>query len=207
MPETKPFEFATEFTRNGEILSGQGAAYKRVEEVSKEVDQARTDTQTAVMASLEARIAQSMEAIASNLTPSKDVMAHIAEKIRNDAIDLALTAAKLIANRALDENGHAIAADAVAQAVKALPEAPELIVMVSPEAKDALELRLANMPNVAGRIRFEPDPAAKPGDWRIEFTGGGVGYDRDSVIETVENCLDQRKADPVEDQLELFGAA
>ncbi|WP_018995820.1 FliH/SctL family protein [Hirschia maritima] len=207
MAEAKPFEFFTEFTPSGEVLTGKKPAFKRVEDVEQEVLQAREATQTAVMGSVEARIATALETIAANLTPSEQVVANIATTLRNEAIDLAMTASEVIAGKALDENGHAAAEEAVAEACKQLRSEPRLIVTVSPEAELQIKMRLENMPAIAERLHFVADPAAQPGDWRIEFQGGAAEFNRDVIKQTVEDCLNNRKADPIEDQLDLFGTA
>ncbi len=206
MADVKHFEFYTEFTPSGEILSGKKPAYKRVEEVEKEINQARASTQDAVMASVEARIATALETIAANLIPNEQVINQIALTLRNEAIDLAMAASATIAGKALDENGHKAAEDAVAEACKQLRSEPRLIVTVAPDAEMQIKMRLQNMPDIADRLHFVADPAARPGDWRIEFSGGAAEFSRDAVSEAVEKCLNNRKADPIEDQLDLFGA-
>ncbi len=207
MKEAKPFEFLTEFTPSGEVLTGKKPDFKRVEDVEQEVNQARENTQAAVMGSIEARIATALETIAANLTPSEQVVSQIALSLRNEAIDLAMAASEIIAGRALDENGHAAAEEAVAQACKQLRAEPRLIVTIAPDAELQIKMRLENMPDIAERLHFVTDPAARPGDWRIEFQGGAAEFNRDAITKTVEDCLNNRKSDPIEDQLDLFGAA
>ena len=56
-------------------------------------------------------------------------------------------------------------------------------------------------------LSFVADPAAKPGDWRVEWAEGSVGYSREQVEATIEAVIDARLQDPVEPQLELFSAA
>lgn len=207
MKSAKPFEFITEFTPTGEVLTGKKPDFKRVSEVEAEVKQARENTQAAVMASVEARIATALETIAASLTPSEQVVANIATTLRNEAIDLALAASETIAGKALDENGHEAAENALAEACKQLRSEPRLVVTIAPDAEQAVKMRLQNMPDIAERLHFIADPAAKPGDWRIEFNGGAAEFNRDAIQQTVENCLNNRKEDPIEDQLDLFGAA
>ncbi len=207
MTKATPYEIFTEFTPTGEVLTGKKPDFKRVDEVEKEVSQARENTQAAVMASVEARIATALETIAANLTPSEAVVSKIATSLRNEAIDLAMAASETIADRALDENGHEAAKEAIAEASKQLRSEPRLIVTIPPDAETMVKLRLENMPDIAERIHFVADPAAQPGDWRIEFQGGAAAFSRDAIKQTVEDCLNNRKADPIEDQLDLFGAA
>ncbi len=203
----KPFTFQNEFTPDGEFLSGNSPSYRRVEEVEDAIAAIRKQTQDDAMASIEARIAASLEAILAQLSPTPEKISEIAKGLRNEAIDLAMTATKVVAGRALDEFGEDTASEAVAQAAKQLRQATRITVLVTPEAEAAIALRVQNMPGVNSNVSFIADPAARPGDWRIEFDDGAVGFDRDRTISVIEACLDQRKDDPVEDQLDLFGAA
>ena len=207
MINAKPFEFHTEFTPEGEILSGEKHAFKRVETVEKEVAAAREDAQKQVMSSLDARVAASAEAIAKQLLPAHKVIADVARTLRNDAIDLAMASATVIAGKALDENGFETGSEAVAVAARDLRDAPVIVVLAPPETEQALTMKLGNMPELKGKVRFESASGAKPGDWRIEFSDGAVEFSRDDVIRTVTDQLERRKDDPVEDQLDLFGAA
>lgn len=203
----KPFEFTTEFTPNGEVLSGDKPAFRRVEEVERDLAKAREEGQAAAMASIEARIAKSLETIAAQLTPAEQVIGRTAASLRNDAVDLAMAAARRIAGAALDEFGADIAVEAIASAAAQLREAPEIVVVAPPETAHGAALRLDNMAGVSGKVRFEPDPTARPGDWRIEFAQGAVAHRREDVEKAIEDALEQRKNDPVESQLDLFGGA
>lgn len=203
----KPFVFENEFTPSGEYLSGAEAAYRRVEEVEESIASAREEAQAQSMATIEARIAASLEAIVAQLSPVAEVLTPIVEKTREDAIDLSMTAAKVVAGRALDEFGADTATEAIASAANALRRATRVTVFIPPETEQGVALRLENMPHLQGKVTFVADPAARPGDWRLEFEDGAVGFDRDSVIADVEACLEQRKSDPIEDQLDLFSVS
>ena len=125
---------------------------------------------------------------------------------RNQAIELALTAAKAIAGVALDKVGEDAAAEAVAEVVSEIRHSPHIVVCVTPEAAPKIAQRLQTMPDVANKVRFEANPTAQPGDWRIEFSDGAITFDREAVAQTVEDTLKRRLNDPVEAQLDLFNA-
>ena len=204
---TKPFEFTTEFSAAGEVLSGEKAEYKRVEEIEQDLVRARAEGEAAAMATIEARIAASLETILATLTPVEQVMAQTAAGLRNEAIELAMAAARRIAGKALDEFGEHIAIDAIADAARQLRDTPEILVIASPETAQGAALRLENNPSVNAKIRFHADPSARPGDWRIEFASGAVSHNRETVEKAIEDALEQRKNDPVESQMDLFGGA
>ena len=201
----KPFEFVNEFTPDGQMLTGDAPAYKPVETVEQEVQQARAETQAAVMTSVDARTAASLEAVLSQLKPAQDVIAAISASLRNEAIELAMAAANTIAGIALEKHGAEAAAESVASVVSELKAAPYLVVSIPPESAPAIAQRLQSMPDVTNKIRFEANPNAQPGDWRIEFSDGAITFDRNTVTQSIEEALNRRQNDPVEDQLDLFG--
>jgi flagellar assembly protein FliH len=128
-------------------------------------------------------------------------------QLRNEAIDLAMAASKVIADEALNAYGNDKAIEAIAEACAQLRSEPEIIVTLPPEAEQGVKLRLENMPQIQSAIHYVADPNAKPGDWKIEFKGGSVSFNRDDVAQQVEACLNRRKDDPVDDQMNLFGTA
>ena len=203
----RPFEFKNEFTPSGEVLNGEKPSFVRVDEMEQRVNQARAEGEAAAMASLESQILQSLQMIAGTLTPVEQVVGRIATSLRNDAIDLALVSSKQIAGKALEEFGADHAAEAIAAAAKQLRDVPEILVLAAPDIAQGASMRLENLPGMNAKIRFHPDPAARPGDWRIEFSQGAVAHSAEAVEQAVEKALNQRKEDPVEDQLDLFGGA
>ena len=205
--KTKPFEFTNEFTPTGEFLSGDKPSFKRTETVEQETAQARAEGEAAAMATIEARIATALEQILAQLTPVEQVVTEIASDLRNDAIDLALAASRTIAGKALEDFGADMAREAITQAASQLRDAPEILIIAAPEVAQGAALRLENSASPPAKVRFHADPVAKPGDWRIEFPQGAVAHDREKIEKAVENALEQRKNDPVESQLDLFGGA
>ena len=207
MTSAKPFTFINEFTADGEILSGAKPTYVPVSDVEAKMQKARAEADAMARQGEEARIASALEAIANQLKPVLEIVSHTTQQLRAEAIELGLAAAKTIADRALDENGHQAAADAIAKTTQTLKDNPVLIISAAPEVEKEVSARLQNIPGFDARIQFEADPNAKPGDWRVEFSNGVKEFSRESVEQAIEALLDQHKSDPGEVQMDLFGAA
>jgi hypothetical protein len=114
-----------------------------------------------------------------------------------------------IAGHALDASGAKVAAEAVASAVRLLKNAPNVIVSAAPDAAPEIERRLDAL-RKEGRvsaIAFTPDAKAKPGDWRVEWAEGSVGFTREDVEAAINAVIEARLQDPVAPQLELFSVA
>ncbi len=147
--------------------------------------------------------------MASHLAPVAPQLAAIAETLRREAAELAIAAASRIAGHALDANGAKVAADAIANAVRLLKNAPTVVVSAAEDAAPEIELRLEAL-RKEGRvsaITFTPSAEARPGDWRIEWAEGSAGFSREDVEAAINAIIEDRLQDPVEPQLELFSVA
>jgi flagellar assembly protein FliH len=157
----------------------------------------------------EARGFAAVDKIIAHLSPVAARLAATADLLRQEAAELALIAARRIAGAALDRNGEAVAADAIAGAVRQLKANPVIIVSVAPDSLPQIERRLEQLrrQGVGGSIQFVGDPSARPGDWRVSWSEGETGFSREAVASAIDDILKTRLEDPVEGQLELFSAA
>ena len=71
------------------------------------------------------------------------------------------------------------------------------------ETKPELERRLNGRPG----LRIEADPKARPGDWRVEWSEGSIGFAREDVEAAIDAVIAERLEEPVEPQLDLFAVA
>lgn len=205
----RTFAFDTEFTPDGDVIGGPARKFYTRDEVEKLSADARTDGEAKAGVAHQAKGYASIDRIALHLAPVAPQLAAIAEALRRDAAELAMIAAARIAGHALDANGAKTAAAAVESAARFLRNAPGVIVTAASEAGPEIERRLEHLQR-EGRIssiRFSPDPQAKPGDWRVEWAEGSVGFSRDQVEAAVNAIIEERLSDPVEPQLELFNVA
>ncbi|MEQ1784747.1 MAG: hypothetical protein ABMA14_25650, partial [Hyphomonadaceae bacterium] len=165
MTQTSPFQFETEFTPTGEVLSGPDKKYFSRDEVNQLAAKAEVRARQAV----EAKGFAAVDRIVVNLAPVAAQLSAVAEQLRAEAAELAMIAARKIAGAALDKNGEETAAQAVSEVIRQLKLSPSVIVSVAPEAHAEMERRLEQLraKGIGGAITFVPDARAKPGDWRV----------------------------------------
>jgi flagellar biosynthesis/type III secretory pathway protein FliH len=199
------FAFQTEFTPAGDVIGGANRKFYTRDEVDQMSASARNEGEKQA----QARGYASIDRMAGHLAPVSPQLAALAETLRREAAELAMIAASRIAGHALDANGAKIAAEAVASAVRLLKNAPNVVVSAAADAAPEIERRLETLRR-EGRvsaIAFSADGNAKPGDWRVEWVEGSVGFSRDDVEAAINAVIEARLNDPVEPQLELFSVA
>ena len=205
----QPFSFETEFLPSGEVIGGPNRKFFSREETDQLAAKARADGETKARQAAEAKGFASVDRIVAHLSPVSAQLAQIADTLRREAAELAMIAAKRIAGNALDLAGEKTAAEAIGQAVRLLKNNPTIVVTLAAESLPEVERRMEQIRrNGQGAdITFVADPNAKPGDWRIEWAEGSVGFSREQVEGAIDAIVSARLEDPVEPQLELFSAA
>lgn len=205
MTERRTFHFQTEFTPDGDVLGGPQRKYVPREEVEKVAASARAEGEAKAKAAGFAGV----DRIVAHLSPVSAQLAQLADTLRREAAELAMIAARKIAGQALDADGEKAAADAIAEAVRLLKANPTVVVSIAPESLPEVERHIEQLRRQgrALEISFITDAKAKPGDWRVEWTEGSVGFSREQVEAAIEAVINERLQDPVEPQLELFTAA
>jgi len=204
-----PFAFETEFTPAGDVVGGPQRKYYSREEADQLAAKALADGEARARQTAEVRGFASVDRIVAHLSPVSAQLAQLADALRREAAELALIAARKIAGEALDKAGAEAAAAAIAEAVRLLKHNPVITVSLAPESIPEVERRMDQLRR-AGRavdMNFIADPAAKPGDWRVEWAEGSAGFSRDQVEAAIDAVVNSRLQDPVEPQLELFSAA
>ena len=209
MTQTSPFLFATEFTPDGEVLSGPERKYFSREETDQMAAKARNEGEAKARQTIEAKGFASVDRIVVSLAPVAAQLSAIAEQLRAEAAELAMIAARRIAGTALDKAGEEAASLAIAEVVRNLKLNPTITVGVPPEALAEVQRRVEQLraKGVGGSISFIPDPRAKPGDWKVSWAEGSAGFSRDSVEAAIDSIIQARLQDPVAPQLDLFSAA
>lgn len=209
MTQPSPFLFATEFTADGEVLSGPARKYFSREETDQMAAKARAEGEAKAKQATEAKGFASVDRIVVTLAPVAAQLSAVAEQLRADAAELALIAAKRIAGSALDRQGEETAATAIAEVVRQLKLTPTIVVALPADALPAVERRLEQLraKGVGTSVSFVADPKAKPGDWRVEWADGATGFSREAVEAAIDKIINARLQDPIAPQLDLFSAA
>ena len=209
MTQTSPFLFATEFSADGDVLSGPARKYFSREETDQLAAKARAEGESRAKQATEAKGFASVDRIVVTLAPVAAQLSAAAEQLRAEAAELAMIAAKRIAGAALDRHGEETAAAAIADVIRQLKLNPAITVAIAPDSIPAVERRLEQLraKGVGASVSFAPDPKAKPGDWRVEWADGASGFSRDAVEAAIDKIITSRLQDPVAPQLDLFSAA
>ena len=205
MSEPRTFSFQTEFTPEGNVISGPARNVFSRDETEKLAASARADGEARAKAAGFAGV----DRILAHLSPVQVQLAQLAETLRREAAELAMIAARKIAGGALDADGAKAAAEAIAESIRQLKSQPSIVVSIAPASLPEVEQRLEQLRRQgrALEISFQADTNAKPGDWRVEWAEGAAGFSRDGVEAAIDALLRARLNDPVEPQLELFTAA
>ncbi|HOY77509.1 MAG TPA: FliH/SctL family protein [Hyphomonadaceae bacterium] len=206
--QIRTFNFETEFTPQGEVLSGPDRKYFSRDETEVMSAKARADGEAKARQTVEAKGFASVDRIVANLAPVAAQLAGIAEQLRAEAAEMAMIAAKKIAGTALDKAGEEAAATAIAEVVRQLKFNPVVTVFVAPEALADVERRAEHLRRlgVGASISFVANPTAKPGDWDVVWSEGSAGFSREGVEASIDAIIKARLQDPVAPQLELFSA-
>ncbi len=205
----RAFVFQTEFLPNGDVVGGADRRFFSREEAERLAAVARSEGEAKAQQTVQARGFASVDRIAGHLAPVAPQIAAIADQLRREAAELAIIAARRIAGEALDRNGVEAAGAAIERAVRLLKSTPTVVVTASPDSAAEIARRMEQLRR-DGRVQsisFQPDPKARPGDWRIEWGEGAVGFSREDVEAAIDAVIKQRLDDPVEPQLDLFSAA
>ncbi|HEX5007123.1 MAG TPA: FliH/SctL family protein [Hyphomonadaceae bacterium] len=205
----QPFSFETEFLPTGEVVSGPARKFFSREETDQLAAKAHAEGEAKARQTAEVKGFASVDRIVAHLTPVSAQLTQIADTLRREAAELAMIAAKRIAGKALDQAGEKAAAEAIGQAVRLLKNNPAIVVTLAQESLPEVERRMEQLRrNGQGvNMTFIADANARPGDWRIEWAEGSVGFSREQVEAAIDQTVAARLEDPVEPQLELFSAA
>ncbi len=196
----RAFAFETEFTPQGEVVGGAQRKFYSRDEADALAAAARSEAEARTRQQVEARGVASVDRIVGHLAPVAPQLAALADALRREAAELALIAARKIAGAALDARGAEVAADAVMNAVRLLRHGPSVVVSAAPDALGEIERRMEALTR-DGRIKsvsFVSDAAARPGDWRVEWAEGSVGYTRADVEAAIDAAVNARLNDPVD---------
>ncbi|GIU66227.1 FliH/SctL family protein [Candidatus Phycosocius spiralis] len=138
---------------------------------------------------LEASIADILTNIAQAIHHVQGQLAEEIHSLRQDAAEVAITAARSVAGSALDAYGHERAVEVVAEAVSQLRDVPRIIVRVPPQLAQSIEERLiscAREAGFSGELAVRPDPEALMGDCALDWGDGLIVHDRMAAFAAIE---------------------
>lgn len=153
--------------------------------------------------------AESLRAIASMMQMILGKLNQESRQLREDAVEVSMTAAKAIAGAALEECGKETVLDYIREATSNLRNVPRIIIKVPQELLSVVESPIyttARDTGFDGQIEVRGDDNARLGDCSIEWQDGAINYNRDETIEKIEAAAASwlKSAEQTEVQLNLF---
>ena len=191
----RPFIFDTEFDADGTVV--RPSAWKPAKrsylpaEVDALVAQARLEAREQALAETEALRAMALNALAQAVAQALPTLKAAAQAHREQSADLALAAARAIADAALARFPHAplkAALEALAQEVDA---SPRLVVRAAglDEAARAMIEQAAADAGFTGAVAFRDEPGAAGAAFQLEWADGRADYDPGAAATRVAEAL------------------
>lgn len=211
--EMRRFTFDTVFDASGRVLrDGDGVKqYFEPEEVEAERQAAFAAGEQSAVAQAEAAAAAALGQIAEHARLISERLGEESARLKRDAVALGLAAARSAAEVALTRYGEEALEGFFLEVADYLRDNPRLVVRVAPDARDAIEARLAPIAQRLGQadvLMVEADAGAAPGDCAVVWPDGAVERSAAAAFDAMEHAarrwLADEGAEP-EGQLDLFG--
>ena len=183
-PLSTPFAFDTEFDAAGVVVNA-AAAFRPMKraygpaEVDAMVAQARLDARNEALAEVDSIQAMALSAIAQALTAAAPALAQIAQQHRQQAAELALTAARVVCATALDRYPEAPLQAALEALGQEIDASPRLVIRTGDltEATHARIEQLCADAGFSGIVAFRTDPTMSAAAFQLEWTDGRAAFD------------------------------
>jgi len=200
-PLSTPFSFDTEFDAAGVVVSA-AAAFRPMKraygpaEVDALVAQARLDARNEALAEVESIQTMALSAIGQALTAAAPALAQVAQLHRQQAAELALTAARVVSASALDRHPEAplqAALEALAQEIDA---SPRLVIRTGDltEATHARIQQLCADAGFSGIVAFRTEPGMAPAAFQLEWADGRAAFDPEEAFARISEALNSTLA-------------
>lgn len=200
-PLSTPFAFDTEFDAAGVVVNA-AAAFRPIKraygpaEVDALVAQARVDARNEALAEVESIQAMALSAIGQALTTAAPALAQVAQQHRQQAAELALSAARVVSASALDRHPEAplqAALEALAQEIDA---SPRLVIRTGDltEATHARIQQLCADAGFSGIVAFRTEPGMGPAAFQLEWSDGRAAFDPEEAFARISEALNSALA-------------
>lgn len=194
-PLSTPFAFDTEFDASGVVL--QAAAFRPIKraygpaEVEVLVAEARLDARNQALAEIDSIQALALSAIGEALASAAPGLAQVARTHRQQAADLALTAARVVAASALDRFPAAplqAALEALGQEIDASPR----LVIRTGDLSEATHARIEQLcadAGFSGVVAFRNEPSMAAAAFQLEWADGRAAFDPEEAFARITEAL------------------
>ncbi|HYC96774.1 flagellar assembly protein FlbE [Brevundimonas sp.] len=195
LPLSTPFAFDTEFDDAGIIV--RPSAFRPTKraygplEVDALVAQARVEARDAALAEIESLQAMALSAIAQSLATAVPSLTQVAQAHREQAAELALVAARVVAAAALDRfpaGPLQAALEALGQEIDA---SPRLVIRTGDldDASRARITRLCDDAGFSGVVAFREEPGLPSASFQLEWADGRAAFDADAAFLRIGEAL------------------
>jgi flagellar assembly protein FliH len=200
-PLSTPFAFDTEFDAAGVVVNA-AAAFRPMKraygpaEVEAMVAQARLDARNAALAEVESIQAMALSAIGQALATAAPALAQVAQLHRQQASELAMTAARVVAASALDRHPEAPLQAALEALGQEIDASPRLVIRTGDltEATHARIQQLCADAGFSGIVAFRTEPAMAPAAFQLEWADGRAAFDPDEAFARMSEALNSALA-------------
>jgi flagellar assembly protein FliH len=188
------FSFDTVFDGEGVVVSSAPRPKRHYtpEEVEAVRAQAYAEGERSVTALAEMHAAAALHSVSTSVTAALPLLAHAAHAHRAESAELALAAARKIADAALDQFPTAAAEAALVALAREIEAAPRLVVRAAPELIERLQPaldRVAEACGYPGQIIVKSDPEAAPAAFVFDWGEGRAAFDPEEAAERVAAAL------------------
>jgi flagellar assembly protein FliH len=195
LPLSTPFTFDTEFDAAGVVV--QPSAFRPAKraftphEVEALVAQARLEARNEALAETETLQTMALSTIAQALADALPALNHVARAHREQAAELALSAARVVASAALDRfpaGPLQAALEALGQEIDA---SPRLVIRTGDldDANRARITRLCDDSGFSGVVAFREEPGLAPASFQLEWADGRAAFDADEAFIRIGEAL------------------
>ena len=194
-PLSTPFSFDTEFDASGVIV--QPSAFRPTRraytptEVEALVAQARAEAREAALAETASLQAMALSAIGEALGAAVPALNNVARTHREQAADLALSAARVVASAALERfpaGPLQAALEALAQEIDASPRLVIRTGALDDAHRERLERQCADA-GFSGVVAFREEPGLPAASFQLEWADGRAAFDADAAFARIAEAL------------------
>lgn len=199
MAQVRKYGFDTEFSADGAIVR---EAPKRLtpEEIEAQCAAAYERGKHDAVAQAERHAAAALQVLADAASAVLTRLDAESRAVRDEAARIAMSAARKIADTALESFGAERAAAAVEAAMDALRHQPRLVVKLPPDVAETLKPRIAEMCEThayAGAILVRAEPNLTTGEVVLDWTDGVITMSPDEAATRINSLVEAALAAPM----------
>lgn len=193
-PAPQKFVFDTVFGDEGDVIAHTPRPRRVIpaEEVEQLCAQARAEGERSAVARAEGVAAQALEQIAALVAQAMPLLTEVAHDHRTGSAELAMAAARKIADAALDEFPQAPAQAALVALAREIEAVPRLLVHAPADLAERLQASLettAAAVGYAGQVVVKPSAAMSPAAFIYDWGDGRAAFDPEAAAARVAEAL------------------